>query len=128
MRSDRAGTWVADITGMKGLPSVALLVMLALTVGCGAVPRRAVGSAVAGLGAVTSASGLLLMTDPCTHAEYRRGQCRDPSKPPPHEREAAPVVAIGLGTMLLGGIIYLTTTPLPQPKRGQWHFNHPPRK
>ena len=113
---------------MKRLLSLALLVLLAPTLGCGAVPRRAVGSGVAGLGAVTTASGMLLMMDPCTHDEYRRGLCRDPSKPPPHEREGTQIVAVGLGTLLLGGIIYLTTKPLPLPKRGEWHFNHPPRK
>jgi hypothetical protein len=114
--------------GMKRVLSLSLLILLAPTLGCGAVPRRAVGSAVAGLGAVATTSGMLLMMDPCTHDEHRRGLCRDPSKPPPLEREGTHMAAIGLGTLLLGGIIYLTTTPLPHPKRGQWHFHHPPRK
>lgn len=113
---------------MKRLLSLALLVLQVPTLGCSAVPRRAVASGVLGLGAVTTAGGLPLMMDPCTQNEYRRGLCRDPSKPPPHEREGAQIVAVGLGTLLLGGIIYLTTTPLPHPKRGEWHFHHPPPK
>ena len=107
---------------MKRLLSVATLVVLTPSFGCGAVQRRAVGSAVAGLGAVTTATGMLMLTPQCQR-DYDRGPCRTPPSPPRYERDGAQIFAVGLGTLVLGGIIYLTGTHLPQRhQRGEWHF------
>ncbi len=112
---------------MKHLLSVAVLVMLVPAAACSSLQRQAVGGAVAGVGAATTVAGTYML-DPCSLEQERyRVPCREQSEPR-YEREGSQVVAVGLGTMLLGGIIYLTGTHPPQrPKRGEWHFTHPPR-
>ena len=99
------GTRVAEHVGVRRLLGVAMLAVLAPSFGCGAVQRRTVGGAVTVLGAATTATGLLML-DPCTNSEYHQSSCRNPATPPRYEREGAQLVAVGLGTLLLGGIIY----------------------
>lgn len=101
---------------------IALVAILAF--GCTPLQRRATGGAIAVVGAATASAGAYMM-DPCaTYDEsYERYLCRDRTR---HhdDRQGAQVVAVGLGTMLVGGVIYLTGAKLPKrhPPRA-WHFH-----
>ena len=96
-----------------------VVMVTVVTFGCTPLQRRSVGGAVAVVGAATASTGAYMM-DPCaTYDEsYERYACRERTRQ--HDgRQSGQVVAVGLGTMLIGGIIYLTGTK--PPKR------HPPR-
>jgi hypothetical protein len=96
------------------------VVMLAVVAfGCTPLQRRATGGAVAAVGAATASAGAYMM-DPCAAYDdtYERHLCRERSRPR-YERQGGEVIAVGLGTMLIGGVIYLTGTSLPK--------RHPPR-
>lgn len=101
------------------------VVMVTLvTFGCTPLQRRATGGAVAAVGAATASAGAYMM-DPCAAYDdsYERYLCRDRTRSH-DDRQGGQVMAVGLGTMLIGGIIYLTGTKLPKrhPPRA-WHFH-----
>lgn len=101
------------------------VVMLAVvTLGCTPLQRRSAGSAVALVGLATASAGAHML-DPCapyTNA-YERYLCRERTRAH-DDRQGVQVIAVGLGTVLLGGVIYLTGAKLPKrhPPRA-WHFN-----
>jgi hypothetical protein len=102
------------------LHRVMTVVMVTLvTFGCTPLQRRATGGAVAAVGAATASAGAYMM-DPCAAYKdtYERYLCRERSRPR-YEHQGGEVMVVGLGTMLIGGIIYLTGTKLPK--------RHPPR-
>lgn len=92
--------------------------------GCTPLQRRATGGAVAAVGAATASAGAFMM-DPCAayNDTYERYTCRERARAH-DDRQGGQVMAIGLGTMLIGGVIYLTGTKLPKrhPPRA-WHFH-----
>jgi hypothetical protein len=104
------------------------VVMVALiTLGCTPLQRRSTGGAVAAVGAATASAGAYMM-DPCAgyRDSYERYHCRERTRAH-DDRQGGQVMAIGLGTMLIGGVIYLTGIKPPKrhPPRA-WHFH--PRK
>jgi hypothetical protein len=108
---------------MKRLFRVGVLLLLAGTAACTPVQRRAVGGTVTGFGAATTLLGGLMLVDPCEgRAPSEQEWCRE-HHDPANEHDASRVVAFGLGTMLLGGIVYLSGTRLPHPHAGPWHFH-----
>jgi hypothetical protein len=108
---------IAETVAM--LPRVTGVVALAVVVGCTPLQRRATSGAVTVVGAATATAGAYMM-DPCAAYDdsYERYACRERNRT--HDaRQGAQVMAVGLGTMLIGGIIYLTGAKLPK--------RHPPR-
>lgn len=100
-----------------------MLFVLAATPACSAAQRRAVGGTVFALGAVTTVAGCGFVLDQCgSRPEYEQEWCREHHHPP-NEHEGSRVIAVGLGTVVLGGIIYLTATHLKPAKPGSWHFS-----
>jgi hypothetical protein len=96
-----------------------IVTIAVLTLSCTPLQRRATGGAVAVVGAATASAGAYMM-DPCAAYDdtYERYLCRDRTRSH-DDRPGGEVMAVGLGTMLIGGIIYLTGTKLPK--------RHPPR-
>lgn len=106
------------------------VVMVALiALGCTPLQRRATGGAVAAVGAATASAGAYMM-DPCAAYTdtYERYHCRERTRSN-DDRQGGQVIAVGLGTMLIGGVIYLTGTQLPKrhPPR-TWHFHRRDRR
>lgn len=106
---------------------VGIVMVTLVTFGCTPLQRRATGGAVAAVGAATASAGAYML-DPCAayNDTFERHLCRERHRSN-DERQGGQVMAIGLGTMLIGGVIYLTGTKLPKrhPPRA-WHFQ--PRK
>ena len=104
--------------------NVAVLFVFASATACSSAQRQAVGGTVMALGAATTVTGGLML-DPCEdRPRPERAWCRE-NHEPRNDQAGAQVVAAGLGTMLVGSIIYLSGTRFPnRPKPGPWHFSH----
>jgi hypothetical protein len=87
------------------------------------------GGGGGGVGAVVAGAGALMQPPTCRAADaYERELCHEQSERSStlrNERQSQQVALAGLGTMLIGGIIYLTGSHIARRQPGTWHLKQP---